>query len=50
MPEQVARFEDHAMGLSHHDATHNRAKIKYHAYGRNCRLLDSLFAICVDTG
>ena len=24
------------MAVSHHDATHNRAKIKHHVYGRNC--------------
>jgi hypothetical protein len=29
-------FEDHAVVVSHHDATHTRAKIKHHVYGRNC--------------
>jgi hypothetical protein len=27
--------EDHAMAVSVDDATHNRAKIKHHVYGRN---------------
>src|SRR3977135_2705158 len=27
--------KDHAVAVSHHDATHNRAKIKHHVYGRN---------------
>jgi len=31
----VGSLEDHAVAVSHHDATLNGTKIKHHVYGRN---------------